>query len=412
MTREDLFEIALEYKKTKLWKQLYDSELFALKLSNGEIGYCSVMGVLGEHIALALYIGRDGLDSFRKMYEADDAPNELMMREIMVSQDCIQCSFENKEMLSPKEIEEARQYAKAKGVTLRGHHAYPQFYRYRLSRYPWPLDDPMEEQLLYEALSAAIEIAEKLKTTDKSELGFSEGEPDGRSIPFLEKVNDHYQMSLIKLPPRQKKPHPSPIIHDEMLIARLAKKRKPRLTWACEVIMLPYPVTNEGEGDMLKSELKNAPYFPYMLLIVDCNSGMIIQTNLIYDYDQHAEEMLAELTRIMDDHGVPSEILVRDDRTKKLISALAKQIGIKVTKCDDLPFLDEIEEELIDQMNNLDNSDQNDESMMDEFIEMFMELDDETIRAMPSVLRKQLLELESAGALPKPVAERVRKLFK
>ena len=48
MPTETLYDIALQYKKTKLWKQLCDTELFALKLSNGEIGYCSVMGRAGR----------------------------------------------------------------------------------------------------------------------------------------------------------------------------------------------------------------------------------------------------------------------------------------------------------------------------------------------------------------------------
>ena len=57
MASDRLYDIALNYKNTKLWKRICDTELFAVRLSDGNIGYCSVMGELGEHIALALYIG-------------------------------------------------------------------------------------------------------------------------------------------------------------------------------------------------------------------------------------------------------------------------------------------------------------------------------------------------------------------
>ena len=61
---ETLYRLAFAYKKTKLWKKLSDGQLFAVALSDGETGYCSVMGALGEHIALALYPGASGLRSY------------------------------------------------------------------------------------------------------------------------------------------------------------------------------------------------------------------------------------------------------------------------------------------------------------------------------------------------------------
>ena len=43
---EKMYELAFQYKSTKLWQQLYDDELFAVQLDDGEIGYCSIMGAL------------------------------------------------------------------------------------------------------------------------------------------------------------------------------------------------------------------------------------------------------------------------------------------------------------------------------------------------------------------------------
>lgn len=61
MISEKLYELAFEYKKAKLWKALWDAELFAIKLSGGRIGYVSVAGARGDYCALALYIGKRGL---------------------------------------------------------------------------------------------------------------------------------------------------------------------------------------------------------------------------------------------------------------------------------------------------------------------------------------------------------------
>ena len=57
MASEAMNALAFRFRKAKLWNKLLDDELFAVQLSDGEIGYCCVMGQLGEHLSLALYVG-------------------------------------------------------------------------------------------------------------------------------------------------------------------------------------------------------------------------------------------------------------------------------------------------------------------------------------------------------------------
>lgn len=407
MPAEKLFDIALQYKKTKLWKRLSDTALFAFRLSNGEIGYCSVMGDLGEHIALALYFGRDGLDSYRRIYKAQDSLSELQMHEIMFSQDCVQCSFENKEELSPLEIEEAQRYAKAHGIVYRGRKAFPQFKRYRPARYPWFLRDETDEQFLYEALSAALEVAERLGTTGKSKLGFSDGAPYRRKVPFLEKYGGGYRWGKIELPDEQKKIDPSPTVEDELLLAKLKGRKKKGMIWACEAVMLPSPVSDEAAGeDGMVKDPENAPIFPFMLLTADFKSGMVVPGEPVADYEKGAKELVTDLSRSMADLGVPSEIRVKDGRTETLLSKFVEQAGTKVVRYDDLPLFDEIEESITARF----CGDQ-DEEGMENFLKMMMEMDDETFLSMPDPLRIQILELERQGDLPEPLSGRVRRLF-
>ena len=406
MPTEKLYDMALKYKKTKLWNNLYDTELFALKLSNGKIGYCSVMGELGEHIALALYIGDEGLSSYRQLFEAEDAKTEMERQEKMLSQDCIQCSFENKDELTPIEIEEAQRYAKANGVTYRGKKAFPQFKRYRPSHYPWYLKDEMDEQLLYEAISAAITIAEMLKTNPKRSLGFVEGLPYKHTIPLLESRNGSYQLDSIELSAEQEKFYPSPLVSNELLVTKLKRKRENSKVWVCEAIMVPTPVSNETKNDSGFVEApENAPFFPYMLLAVDSMSEMVIPNELVENLDSDAEKLVLALAHAMDEFGVPGEILIREKRTEILLSQFAKQIGTKIVQCDQLPILDEIEEDMLAQFS------EQKEDELEQFLEMFLEMDDNALRAMPRELQMQMLELESQGVLPEPVAIRIRQLF-
>jgi hypothetical protein len=147
-----MYELAFQYKQTKLWKRLFDSDLFAVKLSDGEIGYCCVMGFLGEHIALALYVGDEGFQSYREL-AFRDAPdfsepdfNSLFEASWALRQVCLQCSFENKDDLEEWDAEEVRKYAKAHKIHLRGAHSYPNFVKYARYRMPGGIGEPEEER--------------------------------------------------------------------------------------------------------------------------------------------------------------------------------------------------------------------------------------------------------------------------
>ena len=124
MYPDQLYQLAFAFRKTKLWKALYESELFAVALPDGEIGYCSVMGFGGEHLALALYVGNKGLDSFRLLQKAGEM-HPLKAYESMLSQDCLQCSFEGKDTLSPQELSAVRDYTSRNRISIRGANAFP-----------------------------------------------------------------------------------------------------------------------------------------------------------------------------------------------------------------------------------------------------------------------------------------------
>lgn len=118
------------------------------------------------------------------------------------------------------------------------------------TNYPWHLTDENDEKYLFEALSVALDVAEKLKTISKRSLGFSAGTSYNRSIPLFEKNVNGYLVSTIELPDKQEKYYPAPIVRDELLLARLQKKKKTRTVWACEVVMLPSPISNEAGDDI------------------------------------------------------------------------------------------------------------------------------------------------------------------
>lgn len=410
MPTEELYDIAMRYKKTKLWKQLFDTELFAVRLSCGETGYCCVMGELGEHIALAVYVGRAGLDSYRNLGEAAKKTSEMKQFEQMVSQDCVQCSFENKVELSPGEAQEARRYAKAHGITYHGRNSFPKFTRYRPSCYPWKLKEKADQQNLYEALSAAIQVSQKLQTEEKEALGFQKGALYNRTIPLLEKDGPDYKWSAVALPAKEKKIYPSPVIRDELLLARLKRKKQQGFVWACELVMLPDAVSDE-DGAEEGEEPQKAPVFPYLMLIVNCRTGLVIPSQPVERYAGHAEKFITALADSMLVSGVPSEIQVRDRRTEALLRRFAGQTGIRVQVNKNLSLLDRAEEDLLNCFSADEDPGQAEDDYQ-QFLDMLMQMDSETFHMLPQNIKNRLLQMEQRGDLPEPVSEHIRKLLK
>lgn len=345
MYSEHLYSLAFAVRKTKLWKTLYDNELFAVSMSNGEIGYCSVMGALGEHLALALYIGSEGLDSYRLFQEANYMEmNVLKTQEFMLSQVCLQCSFESKEELSSKELDAVRKYA--------------------------------------------------------AKYHFSEGPAYDRSVPLLAPVGDGFKWSLHPLPPKQPVSYPMPVLRDELLMMRL-KKTKRSSSWACDVVMTPEPVAPEDGS---------APVFPYMLLVANCETGLVLPTDVVTNYEDGADALVRAVGNRMLEEGIPKRICVVDDRTYALLKNIAGALKIKVVRQRENSLLDALEEDLLHYCSS-QGIDGGDDSAND-FFEMLMSLDDDTLLSIPNELWHQLQALEQQGLLTDDIAMRIRSLSK
>jgi hypothetical protein len=218
MISDTLYDLAFQFRQTKLWKKLYDSQLFAVRHADGSIGYCCVMGRLGEFLALAVYPGEEGLDTYRQLGRDRSKMRVVESHEIALSQRCAMVAFENKGELRHREKKEVSAYCAARGLTPRGRKAYPQFQQSRPQCLPWYLDDPDDQAHLAEALEAAIEVSNRLMTATPEALGFTEGAPFDRTIPLLEKQEDAFRWGEMVLPEPLPVVYPSADASDDFCI--------------------------------------------------------------------------------------------------------------------------------------------------------------------------------------------------
>jgi hypothetical protein len=153
-----LYQAALEFKEIEAWTWMYDSDVFGVQdPASGEIGYCCIMGNLGEMFALALYLGSEGLESYMRVASEPPLDPFEVFEEIML-QKCLMASFGSRDTLK----KEDRQVIKRLGLKFRGRTAWPLFRSYRPAYHPWHLTAD-EARFLTLALQQAREVCLRFK---------------------------------------------------------------------------------------------------------------------------------------------------------------------------------------------------------------------------------------------------------
>lgn len=387
MFSDKLFELAFIYKKTKLWKMLWDSEIFAVSLPNDEIGYCCVMGAMGEHCALALYVGERGFNSLRLVLSGPGSVSELNYHEFLLSQDCLQCAFENKDGLTEGEVEAAREYARRHRAVLRGRGAFPHFVKFRPNYMPWFLREEEDQRNLCAALEAAIEVAGQVGKRGKSALGLEPVSEETRSVPLLRREKDGFVWSRTELPPVMPVSYPRPQFINDITAARLLRLKKAGM-WECEVLRFPEPLQEDPEC---------APYFPVILMLVSSGMDEILPPQISQKYDEEPEDLLEKFAQLLlHRHFRPALLSIRGERTRALLEEFCSRAGIRIRMCEELPAMDDAVDSL---MAHLGVNEPTPDSVA-EILDMLLSLDDTELSNLPDDIRQQFASILEQENLP------------
>ena len=420
---DNMYGAAFQYKKTKLWKQMYDSELFAVRLSDGEIAYCCVMGLAGEHISLAAYIGDEGFQSFRELAFREEEPfdffdmGSMLDMEWMFHQSCLQCSFESKDDLSYEDYMTARDYAQSHRIRQRGAHAWPNFTKSMRYRMPWRIDTDTDRRRITEALLAGVALSEILQTKSKSEIGLYPIEEDTETLLLLVPGKKGYTVDSIHVPPEWVETFREPAPPNKEQISKLMKLKK-RGVYDCELIRLPGLI--EGQSDA-----GEAPYFPALLLCVDTKTRHLMATKAVTDYDTNPKSLRDEFAETLLESGVcPRAVRVRNEQTKVLLVNLCTSAHILFSVEENLPALDEAREHVLSMLHNDEDDDEDDlwdddddddidfETAISAAVEELSNMSDRELKQLPPAMVMQILEMGNFGFVPQELQLRLRRLFK
>lgn len=322
-----LYEVWGQFKEMAPWQWMDETKIFGVQdPESGQLGFVSVMGSLGEHYAIALYLGREGLYGFHALEQA--GPEMTPEQVLNVPQ--LQASFEDREMLHERD----RALIKQLGLKFRGRQAWPLFRSYRPGFAPWFLE-AAEVRFLTHALAQAQDVA--LRFRDNWTL-LTRGSHYLMRVARKEKGQLIWQDQSMTVPP----PEPSSIQLRMDLDTLAALRQRPRggFTLEMDLFMLPSALHDAGER----------PYYAYSLLTVDKQSGMILGQELLQPLPSLLEmygQIPLKVVYLLSKLGSrPKAIHVRSPVLYQLLTTLDKELGFKLKSSNRLPLLDSAREEL------------------------------------------------------------------
>lgn len=348
---DSMLAAAFAFRATKPWEELTDSDVFAVHLSTGETGYCSIMGNAGEHHSLGFYIGEKGFATFLNTLSLSKI--DFMQAQSAVQRfDCINCDFMNADAIAPEMKQVIRGYAEAHGVKVPRPFGWPDFTRFTPHKAQWFITQELDGLLITEALRAATFLVERLnKERGFEEIGFDPKgnyptNKGGKSVPLLvPKADGSYELSTTKLPALVKETYSTPSFTNDILSHQI-KNLPTHGTLECRLIYLPTPAKGNDPEEV--------PYFPAMMLCMDSESGML-QPISMSEPDEDFQQMLNDFARmLLTQYGTrPVEIKVSDEQTEHLFKDFCKKCNISLKKKKALPDLDETYEGVMEMFLNM-----------------------------------------------------------
>ena len=387
MAQDRLYELAFRYKKAKLWRRLWDSDVFAVRFSDGETGYCCVMGRAGEFNGMSVFVGDQAMNTFQELMDTDDP-------EAGLRQDCLQVKLTDSYDLMPEQEDEVRAYAKEHGIRFTGKNAFPAFVRMSPYHYPWPVMTAKEEAYLAEAMEAAIWLAEQLDTSGitMNSLGFTtRGQKNEYTpLPLLTREDGAWRNEMLAQPEMRCYEAPAPVIDDELSVRRLKKLIRPGSAWMAGVFLVP---------EAMQVKAGDVPCYPHLLVVYDPEADQLRHQELVADYNQNARQTAASFVQGLLEQGVcPAQITVQDLRSERLLADLCLRAGITLEQAEVLPELNMIVNDMLHVMLGGPETDN-----MDELDDM----DEETLRAQ---MERMLADHDSGRApMPPELAELLRR---
>lgn len=318
-----LYAAAAEIMRIAPWQWMTEDQLFGVQNPDtGEIGFVSIMGHLGEHLAVAVYRGPRALYDFFALHNNPHA----MAPTSVIEMEQLQVAFGDRDELTDRD----RRLIKELGLKFRGRQAWPYFRSHRHGHWPWHLEAD-EAKFLVQALEQAALVVQRLH--DDPALVESTA-PDTYLVRVPRMDGGHLNWEDQRMIIPAEPPPPVLLRMDSDLLARVKQLPRKRTTLEVDYFLFPAPI---GSG-------RERPSLAKMVMVVDHETGMVIGTDLLQPEpgvdDPLALVPLTVVQLLARLRGVPARVLASSWLVAQLMQVLGEELGYTV---EVVPYLEQLE---------------------------------------------------------------------
>lgn len=334
---KDLYRAASGFRDLSPWELFDDSMIFGVRDPAGEqIGYCCILGALGEVFALCMYRGSGGLALHCKMQagEIDPAREDVFaMQNVLMTEFCDRKELKKEDLAVIKKLGLKFSYSS-------GAPAYPCFRDYAPGFAPWFVSERDARWLTF-ALRCATDLTETLEEDDSL---MEAGKP-GHYLVYLPRDNGDKELSWTRkwlVPTLYEEPSLPQISVDEFRLRKIQKQSlKPDSAWEMDIFYLAGGVIQD----------RDRPYYSRCIMAAHGQSGFVFNVELLSP-EQKSHLVLQNIfLDSIEKHGfLPAELHVRDELTWKILKPLTEKLGCQLRLQQNLPAIFEAKEALSEQM--------------------------------------------------------------
>lgn len=308
---KELYIAAEEFRNLQPWAWMSDGDLFGVQDPRSrEVGYCCVLGALGEVFALCVYRGAEGLAGYGKMQSWE---THRHLEDLPFTQKCLMATFEDRETLQ----KEDRDIIKKLGLRFRGRDSWPLFRSHLPGYFPWYVTRD-EALFLTAALRQATDVAKRFRengdllTPPEEDLVFTR-------VPAAEGDVGSWRDDWVRPEPFERDDPEFPPVETRRLDRILRNSSRSPTTWEVDFFFFPTPVREGGR-----------PFFPMAFLVMDHKKGVGLDTWLVPPWEFFAVcrgRFLDFLERVQ---ALPSRILVCRREVATMVEPIASALRIKM----------------------------------------------------------------------------------
>jgi hypothetical protein len=321
-----LFALMDQVKALAPWEWMTEIDIFGVQAADAEEpDYISVMGMAGEHFAIALYPGDRPLMQLLQLEQAQPFGDPMDI--LLIPQ--FQASFEDRNMLTDTD----RQMLKTLGLKYRGRNAWPLLRAHQPACLPWYIESA-DVQRIANALQQLLDVAPRVK--EDPDILVPAGE-DEFLVRRASGQGDQQRWQDTVVKPTLSVDYEIELTVDVALMERVAAL--PLVTNILEVDLsiMPAPVAEKDER----------PFFPYMLMVVESESGMVLGMEILSprpSLQAMWQEVPNKFLQVLMKLGVlPQVIRVDSELLASLLQGL-EQLDLQIELVDELPGVEEAKE--------------------------------------------------------------------